>query len=294
MPLRPRLPIGGKGVEDGERGLGLAKGSIRWTCVVCVGPPRPCPLGSEPHKRQYAIWDERADSLRAIVDVLFMPEKLLVFDVEGTLFALGDQLPGTRFGSTIWQALARALGEEAMQAERTTHEVHARNGYRNYIEWMVATIAIHQKFGLSKSLFDEVVASATYNPGVIETLRSVDPSKYEIALVSGGFTALSDRVQRDVAVRHSFAACHYLFDELGRLAGFNLIPSDFIGKYSFVKLLLEEYGLSVNDWVFVGDGANDIPIAKEAPRSIGYRPHPDLAAHVDDVITEFSQLSRLL
>ena len=62
--------------------------------------------------------------------------KLLVLDIEGTLFRTTVRLPGTCIDSTIWQALAQALGSGAVAAEVATHERWRRGGYRSYLDWM--------------------------------------------------------------------------------------------------------------------------------------------------------------
>jgi hypothetical protein len=43
--------------------------------------------------------------------------RLLVMDVEGTLFSTEVRLPGTSLTSTIWQAIALALGDKAVEEE---------------------------------------------------------------------------------------------------------------------------------------------------------------------------------
>jgi phosphoserine phosphatase len=67
-----------------------------------------------------------------------------------------------------------------------------------------------------------LIASATYNPGVADVLPSIDRSKYEIVLISGGFRELAARVQRDFVIKHAFAACEYLFGDSGLLLSWNL------------------------------------------------------------------------
>src|SRR5260370_39541906 len=106
--------------------------------------------------------------------------KLLVIDVEGTLFKTEIRLPGAGFYSTIWQAIARKLGPEAELEEIETHKKWKRGQYRSYVDWMKETISIHIKYGLSKRVFDQIILSANYNPGVLKTLRGVDRKKYEI------------------------------------------------------------------------------------------------------------------
>lgn len=48
--------------------------------------------------------------------------KLLVMDVEGTLFKATMKIDGTDYPSTMWQPIAYALGEAAMEEERRSHE----------------------------------------------------------------------------------------------------------------------------------------------------------------------------
>jgi hypothetical protein len=54
------------------------------------------------------------------------------------------------------------------------------------------------------------------------------------------------------------------------------MPCDFEGKIDFINLMLREYGLSPRDWMFVGDGMNDVTIAEKSPLSIGYCAHQKL------------------
>lgn len=51
------------------------------------------------------------------------------------------------------------------------------------------------------------------------------------------------------------------------------------------------YNLNANkDWVFIGDGKNDIHIAEKAPLSYGINPHPELAKIVDFNASCFNEL----
>jgi phosphoserine phosphatase len=213
--------------------------------------------------------------------------KLLVLDIEGTLFQTDIRLPGTSIDSTIWQAIAGALGPDAVREEVETHRRWEKKGYRSYLDWMKDTISIHCRYGLSRELFERLISSAKYNPGVAETLLALDRTEYEPVLISGGFRELAARAQRHFNIHHAFAACEYFFGEKGTLQSYNLLPCDFEGKIDFIKLMLQEYGLTSEDWVFVGDGVNDVPVARAAPVSIGYRPHPELKRIVTYAIDEF-------
>jgi phosphoserine phosphatase len=220
--------------------------------------------------------------------------KLLVLDIEGTLFQTRVRLPGTTIDSTIWQGLALGLGQEAVDAEVATH-VRWRNGqYRSYLEWVRDTIRIHQQCGLTETLFHDLIRAAEYNPGVVETLLAVNRAEFEPVLISGGFRELAARAQVDLHVRHAFAACEYFFDSRGALIGYNLLPCDFEGKIDFIRLMLAEYRLSERDWLFVGDGENDVPIARLAPVSVAYAAHPALRKVATHAIEDFRGLRRIL
>jgi hypothetical protein len=65
--------------------------------------------------------------------------RLLVFDVEGTLFETNVTLPGVSLTSTIWQALAAAPGSAAVEAEIETHRRWERGEYASYLDWMKVT-----------------------------------------------------------------------------------------------------------------------------------------------------------
>jgi hypothetical protein len=105
---------------------------------------------------------------RYIVSTLLLSRcfcmKLLVFDVEGTLFQTLIRLPGTDIDSTIWQGIAHRLGESAIREEVATHGRWSRGEYRNYLEWMKDTILIHQKYGLTGAMFRQSHWSTRSHP----------------------------------------------------------------------------------------------------------------------------------
>ena len=210
------------------------------------------------------------------------------------MFKTSIRLPGTSLSSTIWQSVATALGPAAVREEIETHERWARREYTSYLDWMKDTIEIHRRYGLHEQVFRSIIDEAQYNDGVAETLRCVDRSVYEIVLISGGFRELAERVQRDFSIPHAFAACEYLFDAEGMLAAYNLLPCDFHGKIDFIRLMLREYGLDSSSWMFVGDGANDAPIAEAAPLSVAYGKDAHLRQVATHAIDSFSELLPLL
>lgn len=221
--------------------------------------------------------------------------KLLVCDVEGTIFKAQYRIEGTEYASTMWQPLARCLGEPAVQEEKETHDRWKRKEYKSYIEWVEATIAIHKKYGLRKADFDSLIETAEYNDGVLDFFDKLDRSKYVPVLVSGGFQELIRKAQRDLNIKYGYGACEYHFHEDGMLMSHNLTPCDFDGKYDYIKGLFSVYGLNANeDWVFIGDGKNDVNIARKAPLRICINPHDELRSISDYTVEDFSAIHSLL
>jgi phosphoserine phosphatase len=220
--------------------------------------------------------------------------KLLVLDVEGTLFKTSVRLAGTSIDSTIWQGIAQTLGPQAVEEEVRTHNRWQRGEYTSYLDWMKDTIRIHRRFGLTEKAFKNLISSAEYNDGVKQVLRTIPRDQYEPILVSGGFRELAERAQRDINIVHAFAACEYFFGSDGLLEAFNLLPCDFSGKIDFIQLMLREYGLKAADWIFIGDGANDVPIARIAPISVGYQAHIQLRDVCTHRIESFYELPSIL
>lgn len=203
--------------------------------------------------------------------------KLIVMDVEGTLFKAKMKIDGTDYPSTMWQPIAQALGEAAVMEERKTHEKWDNLEYSNYIDWVKASIDIHRKYGLKKDVFDKLIKAAEYNEGVEEFFQALDRREWVPVLISGGFQNLIRRAQNELNIEYGFGACEYYFNDDGYLEHYNIQPSDFDGKIHFLKTLLNTFNLNMKtDWVFVGDGKNDVAIASKAPLAFGINPHEKL------------------
>lgn len=223
-----------------------------------------------------------------------MNVQLLVLDVDGTLFQPQQGSGHGSVGSSIWHDLAHALGPAAVAEDKIMHGNWERGKYKSYLDWIKDAVAMHQRCNLSAETFESVLSSTVYQPGVVQTLSQIDTSAYEVVLISGSFRELAARVQRDFRVHHAFAACEYLFNKRGRIESYNLLPCDFEGKLDFIRLMIREYGLASDDWIFVGNGLNDVAIAKTAPVSVGFRPEPALKEVVTHIIEDFQNLLPIL
>ncbi|MFH1433245.1 MAG: HAD-IB family phosphatase [archaeon] len=196
--------------------------------------------------------------------------KLVFFDMEGTIFR---KVVRNSFGNTApsaWSLIGKSLGALAHDEEEMTKKRWTSGQYAGYVEWMEDTIRIYQKYGLLREQFEKVMSSIEYHPGVFETFIELRKRGIRTALISGGFKAQADRAQKDLKINHAFAACELFWDKDGNLLHWNLLPSDYEGKIDFMKLIMKEHGLKKSECAFVGDGKNDVALAKVAGISIAF------------------------
>ncbi|WP_303790744.1 HAD-IB family phosphatase [Ruminococcus flavefaciens] len=206
-----------------------------------------------------------------------MKKRFLVMDVEGTIFKATFKLHGVDYKSTLWQPIARELGDAAMDEENEMAQKYEKGEYASYLDWVKATIDMHKRYSLKKKVFDNLIDSAEYNTGVEEFFENLNRNEWIPVLISGGFQNLIRRAENELDIEYGFGACEYYFDDYGYLVSHNIQPCDFEGKIKFLDTLLSDFKMNKKtDWVFVGDGKNDIPIAKAAPKAFGINPHDDL------------------
>jgi phosphoserine phosphatase len=108
------------------------------------------------------------------------------------------------------------------------------------------------------------------------------------AVVSGGFVEQARKAQVDLRLTHIYSAAELYWDDGGNLIHWNMFPSDFEGKVDFVRLLMREYKLTPEQCGFVGDGKNDVFIAKEVGVSFAYQAHDELKAVATYELEEFA------
>ena len=196
--------------------------------------------------------------------------KIIFFDMEGTIFKKAVPTEKTRVPPSAWYVIAEKLGPEALKEEELTQERWLKRKYLNYLEWMEKTILIHRKFKLTNKLFCDILDNIDYTPGVQETFAIINKVGTPTCLISGGFKYQADKAIKELKIKHSFIGCEYFWDTNGLLEHWCLVPSDSKGKVGFMKLLCKEYGLKQNECAFIGDGDNDIPLAKAVRISIAF------------------------
>jgi phosphoserine phosphatase len=225
-----------------------------------------------------------------------VPVQLLFLDMEGTLLVAQEVVVGPDHAhhTSLWTRIFSELGPAAQVDNVAMIEKWDGGGYRSYMDWVDDSLVAMRRHGFTQRQFDALVGETVYNPGVRETLKQIHDRGIRTAIVSGGFIAQARRAQTDLRIHHAYAATDLFWDSEGELVHWNIYPSDFEGKIDFVRLMMREYGFEREECAFIGDGANDVPIATAVGTSIAYNGHSALRAVANHVISDFAEVLAII
>ena len=189
--------------------------------------------------------------------------RLVAFDMDSTLINI-----------ECVDEIADVVGRKAEVAEITEAAMRGEIAdYKDSLRRRVALLAGVPEAALQK-VYEERLQ---INPGVETFVAACRAAGLKTLLVSGGFTYFSERIRRRLQL--DFARANTLGVAHGRLTGtlFDRPWGDIVDGAEKRRVLLEVcelMGISTEQAIAVGDGANDLPMMKAAGLSIAYRPKP--------------------
>jgi phosphoserine phosphatase len=132
--------------------------------------------------------------------------------------------------------------------------------------------------GLEVSVLEQVFEQRlSLNPGAKTMLEGLQHKGIKTALVSGGFTFFTERLQQQLGLDYTLA--NVLAEQNGKLTG--EVEGDICGAQAKADFLLQQcqrLGISPSQTIAMGDGANDLVMMKEAGLSIAYHAKPAVQA----------------
>ncbi|WP_294395674.1 phosphoserine phosphatase SerB [uncultured Sphingomonas sp.] len=216
------------------------------------------------------------------VDVVVQPrahraKRLLVADMDSTMITI-----------ECIDELADYAGIKPEIAEVTERAMRGELDFEAALDARVALLK-----GLEEAAIDRCHAErVVLMPGARTLIRTMKAHGARTVLVSGGFTVFADRVADAIGFDRALSNRLGLAD--GVLDG--NVARPIVGSATKRDTLMEErqaLGLSSEQTLAVGDGANDIPMIQEAGLGIAYRAKPKTAAAADARI-EHGDLTALL
>lgn len=191
-------------------------------------------------------------------------KRLIVFDVDSTLIQ-GEVIEMLADRAGAGDAVA-AITEAAMRGELDFAEsLHHR----------VSTLA-----GLPASVVDEVAAQIELTPGARTTVRTLRRLGFKCGVVSGGFRQVIEPLAAELQL--DFVAANELEIVDGKLTGRVIGPVvDRAGKAESLREFASQVGVSLEQTVAVGDGANDIDMLSTAGLGVAFNAKPALREVAD-------------
>lgn len=205
-----------------------------------------------------------------------MKPAIIFLDLEGTLIRVPVYESDYDVPVSMWTVLAKMLGEECYKAEEESKHRWLESSNQQYLEWMNDSVKTFISYGLNQKIFVDLLEMIEIIPGVIDFCTRMGEVGAKICIVTGAIKNVAEIIQIKTQAHHLFAGCELYFDADGYVQHWNLLPSDYRGKADFMRLMINEYGVSPEECVFIGDGNNDMHLAKEVGLSIAYNAHHDL------------------
>jgi phosphoserine phosphatase len=179
--------------------------------------------------------------------------RLIVMDVDSTLIQ----------GEVI-ELLAAHSGQQERVAEVTGR---AMRGELDFEQSLLERVALLE--GVPAAALDQVYDELVLAPGARTLVRTLRRLGYRFALVSGGFSQITDRLANDLGIHYARSNELEIID--GTLTGRIVGPVvDRAGKAQALRDFAAEVGVPVESVVAIGDGANDLDMLEIAGLGIAY------------------------
>ena len=195
-------------------------------------------------------------------------KRLVVMDVDSTLIQ----------GEVI-ELLAEHAGCAEEMARVTEATMRGELDFAESLRQRVETLA-----GLDASVLHAVRDRLPLAPGARTLVRTLKRLDYRFAIVSGGFTQVTDELVRLLGIDYSAANTLEIAD--GRLTGRLLGPIvDRAGKAAALERFAEQAGVPISQTVAIGDGANDLDMIATAGLGIAFNAKPVLRQAADTSVS---------
>ncbi len=198
-------------------------------------------------------------------------KRLIVMDMDSTLIQI-----------EVIDELARLAGVGA-EVEGITER--AMNGELDFAGALRARVALLK--GLPADALEEVYRNIPFTPGAKTMVRVLKRLGFRTAVISGGFTFFTDRLKAELGLDYAFA--NALEIEGGRVSGEVSGPIvDGARKAELLEEIATREGITLDQVIAIGDGANDLPMLGKAGLGIAFNAKARVREQADTHINQQS------
>lgn len=208
------------------------------------------------------------------VDVAVVPaglqrraQRLVVMDVDSTV--IQDE---------VIELFAAHAGCEAEVAAVTAAAMRGELDFEQSLHARVALLA-----GLDESVVEKVRAEVRLTKGARTLIRTLKRLGYQVGIVSGGFTQVTDDLKERLGL--DFAAANTLEVVDGKFTGRVTGPIvDRAGKARLLRSFADQAGVPLSQTVAIGDGANDLDMLNAAGLGVAFNAKPVVRQAADTAV----------
>lgn len=202
--------------------------------------------------------------------------KLAVFDFDSTLMD----------GETI-DFLAKPLGLEEKVAKITEE---AMAGRLDFFESLIQRVSLLKGLEYSKAV--EICKDLPLMPGAYETVSELKKMGYKVICFSGGFRIGTSPAREKLGLDADFS--NILHEKDGVLTG--LVGGDMMFGFSkgdMIQRVQAMLGVSIEDTLVAGDGANDVSMFPFAAKKVAFCAK-DVLKKEANIIVDKKDLTQIL
>jgi len=195
-------------------------------------------------------------------------KKLVVMDVDSTL---------------IQQEVIELLAAKAGVGDQVIAITDsAMRGEIDFAESLIARVALLK--GLPESVIEEVRKEITLTPGARTLVQTLHKLGHSVALVSGGFTEVIEPIAKDLQITHVRANSLEVVDGAltGKVKGAII---DRAAKATALREFAAIEGVTLEQTIAIGDGANDLDMISIAGLGIAFNAKPAVKAAADSSVS---------